>query len=241
MAETEEAAEDVREAPAEDEAAIAERKLARAVALGLPAATIAGFLGVTAVFGLAPGILVLVGGTLVGVIAIFWASLRVLAGDAPLPPEVEALDAGAHAVDQLAVRKRMLLRALKDLDNEKALGKLEEEDHEALASTYRAELRDVLRRMDETLAPYRKNAEELAAKYLAKHGVAPASPRVTADAEVAKPGDEAAETSSTMESRAACGACGASNEPDARFCKKCGKPLPGDEATDTREETGDDA
>lgn len=239
MAETDE---DARASAAEGEAEIAERKLARGVAIGLPVATFVGFVAVSAVFGLAPGILVLVGGTLVGVISIFWASLRVLAGDAPLPPEVEALDAGAHAVDQLAVRKRMLLRALKDLDNEKALGKLEAEDHEALASTYRAELKDVLRRMDETLAPYRKNAEELAAKYLATRGIEKGE---LAGGEAKSEAKGQANEDDPPAPRAACKACGASNEPDARFCKACGKALTGEadaeEAEKDTKEPEDDA
>lgn len=211
----------------DDATAAAERRLARVVAIGLPVATFLAFDVVAVLYGLAPGILVLVGGSLLGVIAILWASLRVLSGDAPLAPELEALDAGAHAVDQLAVRKRMLLRALKDLENERSLGKLDEEDFEALASTYRAELKDVLRRMDETLAPFRKDAEALAERYLAERG------------QGASRSAPAEEKASTMEpaaaDRAACPACGASNEPDARFCKKCGKPV--DAAEDAAEAT----
>ena len=82
-------------------------------------------------------ILVMASGVLLGVIALFWASLRILSGDAALSPELEALDATAHAVDALASRKKMLVRALKDLENERALGKLEEDDFEQLSHTYR--------------------------------------------------------------------------------------------------------
>jgi hypothetical protein len=233
----------VIEDEAEDQAAIAERKLARAVAIGLPLATLAGFAGVSWLFGLAPGILVLVGGGLVGVIAILWGSLRVLAGDAALPPEIEALDAGAHTVDHLAIRKRMLIRSLKDLDNEKALGKLEPEDHDALAAVARAELKEVLRRMDESLAPFRKNAEALAASFLAQQeqGVAGA-----AKARAASAASEAAPRATPDASgatRAGCAACGASNEPDARFCKACGMAIGADAATTTptTEKTDDEA
>lgn len=233
MAETQTAPQDG--ADDEEATAAAERRLARGVAIGLPVATFAVFTVVTALFGLAPGILVLVGGSLLGVIAILWASLRVLSGDAPLAPELEALDAGAHAVDQLAVRKRMLLRALKDLDNERALGKLDEEDHEALASTYRTELKDVLRRMDETLAPFRKDAEALAARYLAER-----------EGRAEEPVERAAKKPSakeevTAKDRAACAACGASNEPDARFCKKCGKLVAAAETEQDETEEKEDA
>ena len=67
-----------------------------------------------------------------------------LTGDAPLPPELEMLEMASQGVDGLATRKKMLLRALKDLENEREIGKIEEEDYEAVASTYRAELKAVL-------------------------------------------------------------------------------------------------
>jgi hypothetical protein len=149
-----------------------ERRIARGVAIGLPLITVslAAIIGVT--IGAPMAILVLASGTLLGVIALFWASLRILSGDAALSPELEALDATAHAVDALATRKTMLLRALKDLDNERALGKLEEEDHEQLSQTYRAELREVMARIDASLEPHRPKAEDAARAYLAKAGIA---------------------------------------------------------------------
>lgn len=149
-----------------------ERRIARGVAMGLPLITVslAAIVGVT--IGAPMAILVLASGTLLGVIALFWASLRILSGDAAISPELEALDATAHAVDALATRKTMLLRALKDLDNERALGKLEEEDHAQLSQTYRAELREVLARIDASLEPHRPKAEDAARAYLAKAGIA---------------------------------------------------------------------
>jgi hypothetical protein len=66
----------------------------------------------------------------------------------------------------------MLIRALKDLDNERALGKLEDEDYEQLSQTYRAELKEVMRRVDASLAPHRPKAEDEARAYLVKAGFA---------------------------------------------------------------------
>ncbi|HSO31144.1 MAG TPA: hypothetical protein VLT33_01475, partial [Labilithrix sp.] len=121
-----------------------ERRIARGVAIGLPLVTVTVALAVGVIIGPAMAILILAAGMLLGVIALFWASLRVLSGDAALSPELEALDATAHAVDALASRKTMLVRALKDLDNERALGKLEADDHEQLSTTYRAELKEIM-------------------------------------------------------------------------------------------------
>ena len=160
-----------RSAHRDVKAELDERRIAQGVAIGLPAVTVtlAAVMGVT--IGAPMAILVLAAGMLLGVIGLFWASLRILSGDAPLSPELEALDASGHAVDALASRKKMLLRALKDLDNERALGKLEEEDHEQLSQTYRNELKDVLARIDASLEPHRKKAEDAARSYLAKTGL----------------------------------------------------------------------
>ena len=76
----------------------------------------------------------LAAGLLLGVIALLWGSLRILSGDAALSPELEALDMAAQGVDALASRKKMLLRALKDLETERSLGKLEDEDFEQISA-----------------------------------------------------------------------------------------------------------
>jgi hypothetical protein len=236
-----------------------ERRIAHGVAIGLPLVTVtlAAVMGVT--IGAPMAILVLAAGMLLGVIGLFWASLRILSGDAPLSPELEALDASAHAVDALASRKKMLLRALKDLDNERALGKLEDDDHEQLSHTYRGELKDVLARIDASLEPHRKKAEDAARVYLAsaKAGLVEEGYRGTPpaddddeddvdDAEENEPvvakaviGTQADPTTETAPSRVACPKCSTANEVDASFCKKCGASLAKD-AKDAKE-TADEA
>lgn len=212
-----------------------ERRIARGVAIGLPVVTVtfALFAGVTV--GAPMAILILTAGMLLGVIALFWASLRILSGDAPLSPELEALDATAHAVDALASRRKMLVRALKDLDNERALGKLDDEDYEQISTTYRNELKDVLRRIDASLEPHRPKAESAARAYLVRAGLAedathgaPApkeSEPVASDEEDDADADADADATDAADVRVQCHACATSNEPDATFCKKCGASL----------------
>lgn len=210
-----------------------ERRIARGVAIGLPVVTVtfALFAGVTV--GAPMAILILTAGMLLGVIALFWASLRILSGDAPLSPELEALDATAHAVDALASRRKMLVRALKDLDNERALGKLDDEDYEQISTTYRNELKDVLRRIDASLEPHRPKAESAARAYLVKAGLAEDADRGAPAPKESEPvasdeeGDEDADADTTdaADVRVQCHACATSNEPDATFCKKCGASL----------------
>ena len=231
-----------------------ERRIARGVAIGLPLVTWALTLATGVTLGPPIAILVLASGVLLGVIALFWASLRILSGDAALSPELEALDATAHAVDALASRKKMLVRALKDLDNERALGKLEEEDFEQLSYTYRGELKEVLTRIDATLEPHRPKAEDAARAYLAKAGLADSAERGTqpretpaaADPNEAPEADESApqadeddasepavgEKTPAPPSRVECTKCTTSNEVDATFCKKCGTSLAKAEVSD---------
>jgi hypothetical protein len=228
-----------------------ERRIARGVAIGLPLVTITVAMVSGVLVGAAMAILVLAAGVLLGVIGLFWASLRILSGDAPLSPELEALDATAHAVDALATRKKMLLRALKDLDNERALGKLDDEDYEQLSQTYRGELKEVLKRIDASLEPHRGKAEDAARAYLAKAGLAeqgyrgeqPADEKSAKDAKDAK---DAVIKGEKKADRVACGKCKTSNETDAAFCKKCGASLAKVESSDgekdeEKEEADDEA
>lgn len=195
-----------------------EHKISRWIAVGLPLVTalVAAACGV--VLGPAMAILVLAAGVMLGVVALLWNSLRVLSGDAGLPPELEAMDAAARGIDALSSRKKMLLRALKDLDNEHSLGKLDEEDHADIAKTYREELKEVLRRIDESLAPHRAKAEALARSHLAKVGLAEEGYRGE------QPAKEP-EEKGLSPTRKPCSACDVSNEPDAKFCKGCGAGL----------------
>src|SRR5580700_2024085 len=92
----------------------AERRLGRALAFGLPVVTVVatGVVGVVA--SVPSGLLVAASGIMLGAIALLWASVRTLSGDAPLPDDLEILAAQSLDIDGLAEQKRRLLRALKD-------------------------------------------------------------------------------------------------------------------------------
>src|SRR4051812_33573755 len=95
--------------------------------------TLAGILGVLR--GPGTAILLLAGAVLVLVISLLWQSLRVLVGDAPLSLEATM---GLLATSTEDGEKRAVLRALKDLDYERSVGKLTEEDYLELSTRYRA-------------------------------------------------------------------------------------------------------
>ena len=91
----------------------AERKLGRIVAVGLPTLAILSAIVVGFVASVGSGLLVLASGALIGTIALLWASVRTLSGDAPLPADLEALAAQNRDIDALGEDKRRVLRALK--------------------------------------------------------------------------------------------------------------------------------
>src|SRR5256885_17135572 len=117
-------------------------RLGSALRWGLPIGATVAAAAVGAVYGLGTAILVLAGGVLLGVIAILWASVRTLAGDAPITIE-EAMALGAPSAAE--EQKRAVLQALKDLEHERTMGKIAEADYDELLRRYRAEAKRLLR------------------------------------------------------------------------------------------------
>ena len=144
----------------------AERALGRAVGFGLPVAAVLGAIVVGFVASVSSAILVLAAGALLGAIALLWASVRTLTGDAPLSAQLESLTGTRLGVDQLAERKRRVLRALKDLEADHAIGKIDDEDFATVTARYREEAKEVMREMDLEVAPLREKAEQIAREYL---------------------------------------------------------------------------
>lgn len=213
----------------------AERNLGRLVALGLPAVSVAAAIVTGVLSSIGPAILILASGVLLGCIALFWASVRTLTGEAPLPEDLEMLAARRHAVDAVAERKGTVLRALKDLEHEHAIGKIDAADYAELSSEYRGQAKALMREMDAEVAPLRAEAELLAHLHLKKKGLADAKPE---DADAALYRGAAPDVAPVPEVAPApikedappalrldCSKCATSNEPDATFCKKCGTNL----------------
>jgi hypothetical protein len=228
----------------------AERALGRAVAIGLPVLTVVSAIVVGAIASVGSGLLVVASGALLGTIALLWASVRTLSGDAPLPVDLEALAGRSHDVDALAEEKRRVLRALKDIESEHAVGKLDDADYEAIAAQYRQEAKALMREMDDNAAPALAEAEKIALEYLAAQGLADkgTSDKGTPDkGNAEKDSAASASPASPAPKRIACPTCQVSNEPDAAFCKKCGANLSGAQTAGspvaardaTREKDGD--
>lgn len=147
-----------------------ERAMGKVIALGTPTAAILVAAVAFLLWGAGPAVLVLTAGALIGAVMFLWSSLRSLAGDAPIEPGFDEAVVRAR-VSEASERKRMVLRALKDLENERDVGKIDEADYAALAADYRARAKAILREMDDELAPQREKAEQIARAHLQKKGL----------------------------------------------------------------------
>jgi hypothetical protein len=104
------------------------------------------------------GLLAAAGLVLTLVIGLMWQSLQHLSGDTELSFE-EALGLGAPTAEE--EQKRAVLRALKDLEYERSVGKISEADFHELSARYRAEAKRLILAVDETLQERRQAAEAL--------------------------------------------------------------------------------
>lgn len=134
----------------------------------------------------APG--VVLGYTALAIIAAigaFWTSLRTLLGETKLSG-ADAYALGAPRVEE--EQKRAVLRALKDLEFERSVGKISEEDYKVLVAGYRKEAKRLLRLLDEASVEQRARAEEIVMARLAELGIERRDPMAEAPkAEEPKP------------------------------------------------------
>jgi hypothetical protein len=115
-------------------------------------------------------------------------------------------------VSYLQERKRMVLRALKDLELEHSVGKIDDDDYAEISGKYREQAKAILKELDVEVEPLRPKAEQIAAQFLKKKGL-------SSDATKSSTPSPATEV---VTPRLECPRCSTSNDPDAAFCKKCG-------------------
>ncbi len=111
---------------------------------------------------------------------------------------------GGRTRAALEREKMLALRAIKDLEFDRAMGKLSEADWHEMSGRLRSRAARLIRDLDGA-AGYRQQIERDLEKRLAgmPAGVAVAAPAATR----------------------ACASCQTANDPDARFCKACGLRL----------------
>ena len=188
-----------------------------------------------ALYGVQLVVLTLAGGALLLVIFLLWSSVQALTGESELTFE-EAFSFGARTAEE--EQKRAVLRALKDLEYERSVGKISDDDYHEYSTRYRAEAKRLMQSLDVNLSEGRKQVERELERRLSKtdhtakpeaSGEEPASEIAATESAESEPSDpENAPDSSPKTSEPgplACPACRTKNELDARFCKACGKSM----------------
>jgi hypothetical protein len=168
--------------------------------------TLAGLAGATAVVFVTrdggPAAVILLSVT-VGAAA--WVGLAAWRALAPLAGLYHRAGGGILAGRTRAALERdkaLVLRAIKDLEFDRAMGKVSEADFEELVPRLRARAMRLMRELDRT-GDYREEIEREIARRVGAAAAASSAP--------AAPGLRCA--------------CGTPNDPDARFCKACGRRL----------------
>jgi hypothetical protein len=134
----------------------------------IPVAWLLGAIAAGFVWGIQIVLLVLAAGALTLVITLMWSSVQSLTGGTPLGFE-EALSLGAPS--KVEEEKRAVLRALKDLEYERGVGKISPEDYAELLAKYRAHAKRLIQSVDEALGPAREEVEQAIEQRLERLGL----------------------------------------------------------------------
>ena len=123
-----------------------------------------------------------------------------------------------HRTRAALEREKMLaLRSIKELEFDRAMGKLSDSDWLEMSGRLRARAARLMRQLDAG-AGYREQIERDLAARLGE----PARSTIAADAVSA--GARVVDSPSSADATL-CASCATTNDPDARFCKSCGSRL----------------
>ena len=106
--------------------------------------------------------------------------------------------------------KNLTLRAIKELEFDRAMGKLSDSDWQEMSGRLRTRATRLMRQLDAGDG-YRERIERDLTKRLGQTALGPKDAPSSAGAQVPD--------------QPTCGACAAVNDSDARFCKNCGQKL----------------
>ena len=188
--------------------------------------TLAGLIGATiAVFmarGESPAAVIMISLTIFAAAAVGIAALRTFL---PLTQKSATFGPrllGGRTRAALEREKTLVLRSIKELEFDRAMGKVSEKDFADMGGRLRARAARLMRQLDAG-AGYRSEIEKEITKRI---GEAPAGSKVQ-DPAYAEQGRSLDDVGRGLLSRPAgtCASCGTTNDADARFCKHCGHSL----------------
>jgi hypothetical protein len=161
--------------------------------------------------GLIPTIMlsVLMGTTVLVALAALRLLRPLVSGDDDRTPMI-----GDRTRAALEREKMLALRAIKELDFDRAMGKLSESDWKEMSGRLRRRAARLIRQLDAG-SGYRAQIERDVAKRLEKIDLRSKGARV----------DDSRAGAATSLAERVCTTCATANDPDARFCKNCGQKL----------------
>jgi len=121
--------------------------------------------------------IVLSSGALLFAISFVWASLRSLFGGSYDSQVTES--AAMRKRHELLDEKEEVLKGLKDLEFERDVGKLSDDDFKRLEAEFRRRAKSILKQLDEDLREHRPKAEQLLERELKRPLKLPVEPEKT--------------------------------------------------------------
>ena len=129
----------------------------------------------------------------------FYRMLAPLVSDEALSTVASLSDRVRAALER---EKQLTLRSIKELEFDRAMGKVSEKDFDEMAGRLRARALALMKELDHGPSAYRDEIERELHQRLSQKPSATSAP-----------------------ANLVCGACGAANDLDSAFCKKCGSKL----------------
>jgi hypothetical protein len=123
--------------------------------------------------------------------------------------------------------KALVLRSIKELEFDRAMGKVSPRDFDEMSTRLRTRAMMLIKQADEGGAGYRELIErELSARLVTRARAGSAEPHASVDAEETTELEPVrSRTKVEIVAGQFCTACGTGNDRDAAFCKRCGARL----------------
>jgi hypothetical protein len=166
--------------------------------------------------------------TVFGAAAMGVAALRALSPLTGGGGPVEAPTIGGRTRAALEREKTLALRSIKELEFDRAMGKVSEKDFTEMSARLRARAARILRELDAGTG-YRDQIEREVTRRLSAGGSGPGAAglgmRVPDQIEPQRPSSTDVREAPTPLTVPLCRQCGTANDADARFCKSCGQRI----------------
>lgn len=160
--------------------------------------------------GQRPANIIILSLTVVSVSFVGLGAYRILAPLVTTQPDA-GITIGGRTRAALEREKSLVLRSIKELEFDFAMGKMSKGDFDDMAGRLRARALGLMRQLDAGGGYREQIAKEVAARL--------------ARSEARSEGDGVSHHQVAVERTGVCGECETQNDPDAKFCKNCGAKL----------------